>query len=180
MSEFLSGRHPWAEYRRKAGFTQLAVSERFGFTRHYVIRLEQSLFWHPPDSLVVKLAILYGVDLDEFEMSYYSYVDDRRASFKALHKPFEDAIDLPYLEVNHPLLSYRMSYGYSRMRLCKELCLHQDNIRDYELNLQRAAPEQLVVACEEMGWKIEPLEHAVSDWRINGNADKLKRARRKL
>lgn len=178
MEKFLSGRHPWAEYRRKAGFTQLQVADRLDVTRHYIIRLEQSLYWHPTDSLLARLAILYGVDLDEFEMSYYDYVRDRRKTFRVLHKPFEDALELPYLMVEHPLVRYRLSYGYSRVRLCKELCLHPDNIRDYEINEQRHIPEQLAVACEEMEWQVEPLEHAVSDWRRSGNADKLKRSRR--
>lgn len=178
MGRFLSGRHPWAEYRRKAGLTQLEVAEFLGVTRHYIIRLEQGLYWHPTDSLLVKLAIKYGVDFDEFEMAYYDYVRQRRELFKTTHKTFEEGLVLPYRLVMHPLVSWRQSYGYSRMRLCKELCLHYDNVSDYELNQQRNVPEQLAVACDEMGWLVEPLEHAVSDWRTNGYADKLRASRR--
>lgn len=122
--------------------------------------------------------MIYGVDLDEFEMSYYDFVKDKRRTFKALHKEFEEVFTFPYALRMHPLVYYRQMYNYSRVGLCKALCLHQDNVRDYELNLQRGVPEQLVYALEEMGWKVEPLEHAVSDWRTSGNADKLRASRR--
>ena len=63
--------HPWAKWRRAAGLTQAQVAERLNVTRHYIIRLEQSLFWHPPDSLMARLAALYQIELGTFEMGYY-------------------------------------------------------------------------------------------------------------
>lgn len=169
--------HPWAKYRRAVGLTQLDVADLLGVTRHYVIRLEQSLYWHPTDSLLARLSLKYGVDLDEFKMSYYDYVRSKRDLFKVTHVDFDSGLAEPYLDAKHPLVAYRESYGLSRMGLCKALCLHYDNISDYENNQQRHCPDQLVVACEEMDWDVEPLVQAVSEWRESGHADRLRRRR---
>jgi len=171
--------HPWAKYRQAAGFTQSAAADRVGVTRHMLIRLEQSLFWNPPDSLTVRLAMLYEIELSTFEEAYYQYVDDRREAFAKLHKPFEETFEFyqaygshGYSAKQHPLVFYRDRYEFTRMGLCKALCLHYDPITEYEQNKQRAIPDQLVDACEDMQWDWQPLAAAVADWRKLGYANK--------
>lgn len=167
-------KHPWARYRELAGFTQESAAASLGVTRHYVIRLEQSLFWHPPDSLLVKLGMLYGCDLDEFEMGYYNYVREQREVFAKTHKSFGEFFQSESYKVGrlHPLASYRRQYELSRMGLCKALCLHYDPISDYEHNKHRDVPEQLKNACDEMNWDWSYIATAVAKWRSLGYADK--------
>lgn len=164
--------HPWARYRSVAGFTQAEVAERLGVTRHYIIRLEQSLFWHPPDSLMVKLAGLYDIELGEFEMQYYNYVRKQREAFGREKVSFKEFFlgEAVFLKI-HPLVRYRAAWELSRMGLCKAICLHYDPISEYEMNKQRDVPEQLKEACEEMKWDWEPLAEAVAQWRRLGYAD---------
>ncbi len=145
--------HPWARYRRNMGLTQSSVADRVGVTRHYIIRLEQSLFWHPPDSLLVRLAILYDIELGEFEALFGS----------GLRSLVWD---------KHPLVIYRERHGLSRMGLCKGLCLHYDPVSEYEANKQRDIPAQLVEACDDIKWDYQPLVSAVAEWRISGRADR--------
>lgn len=167
--------HPWARYRRNAGFTQAEVADRMHVTRHYIIRLEQSLFWHPTDSLMVKLAMLYDVELGEFEESYYRFVRDTRETFAKTHSSFESLFGSglrPLVFNKHPLVIYRERHGLSRMGLCKGLCLHYDPISEYEANKQREIPAQLIEACEEIKWSYAPLVRAVAEWRISGRADR--------
>jgi transcriptional regulator with XRE-family HTH domain len=165
--------HPWGRYREQAGFTQSEVAELTGNTRHYIIRLEQGLFWHPPDSLLVRLAGLYKIDLATFEASYYEYVHETRLKFSKEYSPFALFFehDLDNVDRRHPLVTYREYYGLSRAGLCKGLCLHYGLISDYEANKQRDLPEQLQEACDEIKWGTTALVNAVAEWRKSGRAD---------
>ena len=166
--------HPWAKYRKSAGFTQAQAADRVGVTRHMIIRLEQSLFWHPPqDSVLVKLSTLYDIELGTFEMAYYQYVRDRREEYAKTHKDFDTILAKREFPKLHPLVEYRSFYELSRMGLCKAICLHYDPISEWEMNKQRSIPDQLKEACEEMQWSTELLEDEVSKWRRFGYADKL-------
>ncbi len=167
--------HPWARYRRNMGLTQSSVADRVGVTRHYIIRLEQSLFWHPSDSLLVRLSILYDIELGEFEESYYRYVRDTREEFARTHSSFEALFGSGLRSLvwdKHPLVIYRERHGLSRMGLCKGLCLHYDPVSEYEANKQRDIPAQLVEACDDIKWDYQPLVSAVAEWRISGRADR--------
>jgi transcriptional regulator with XRE-family HTH domain len=163
--------HPWAKYRRAAGFTQDSVADVLSVSRHYVIRLEQSLFTSPPKSISIKLSELYGIELGIFEASYYAFVRFKREEFAGKHGSFEKFFTDPYIFKKHPLEFYRDAYSLSRMGLCKGLCLHYDPISEYEKNKQREVPDQLKEACEEIGWDVKPLRRAVADWRTSGRAD---------
>jgi transcriptional regulator with XRE-family HTH domain len=166
--------HPWGRYREQAGFTQSEVAELTGNTRHYIIRLEQGLFWHPPDSLLVRLAGLYKIDLGTFEASYYEYVRETRSRFAKEYESFSGYFGIlprPYNKIEHPLVRYRLANNLSRAGLCKGLCLHYGLISDYEANKQRDLPEQLQEACDEIKWDTTALVNAVAEWRKSGRAD---------
>lgn len=174
--------HPWAKYRSNAGFTQSEVASYLSVSRHYVIRLEQSLFWRPPSEILIKLGELYGIELGAFEESYYSFVRLKREEFGGAHLAFEqvfsdwDMYDSEgYKGRKHPLVFYREAYELSRMGLCKGLCLHYDPISEWEMNKQRGIPDQLKEACEEIKWDWTPLATAVADWRRRGRADAINR-----
>lgn len=164
--------HPWGRYREIAGYTQEEVADLTGNTRHYIIRLEQSLFWHPPDSLLVKLAGLYKIDLSTFEESYYQYVRETRERFAKEYVTLERFCTTfyPSNDLRHPLEAYRGFVGLSRAGLCKGLCLHYGLVTDYEHNKQREIPEQLQEACDEIKWDTAPLISAVQDWRRSGRS----------
>lgn len=142
-----------------------------------MIRLEQSLFWHPPDHLTVKMSQLYEIELGIFEEGYYEFVRKQRDEFRKTHKSFASVFGMVELEDDiyrgrvHPIIHYRSQYELSRMGLCKALCLHYDPITEYEQNKQREVPEQLKEACNEMGWSWDAISDAVSLWRRLGYAD---------
>lgn len=167
------GQHPWAKFRRAAGFTQEEAADRIGVTRRYMIMLEQSLYWHPPDSTMIKLAGLYQIELGTFEMAYYEFVRTKREEFAKTHESFKkhyESKERVFSKI-HPLVEYRTFYELTRMGFCKALCLHYDPISEYEHNKQRHVPDQLKAAFEEINWDWTTLGDAVSQWRRLGYAD---------
>ncbi len=168
--------HPWARYRHSVGLTQEEVANKLYVTRHYVIRLEQSLYSDPDRLLVLKLAEMYGVEVGIFQEAYYQYVRDTREEFAKTHESFETYFRYgnPFPKL-HPLISYRRSYDLSRMGFCKGLCLHYNPMSNWEVNDQRHIPEQLIAACKEINWKTEPLDEMMRNWRHDGYADAIHR-----
>lgn len=171
--------HPWAKYRQAAGFTQAEIASRLNVSRHYLLRLERSLFSDPPRLTTVQLALWYGIELSTFEESYYQYVRTTREEFASNHvEPeiiFNDEGHYDnegyFLKV-HPLVAYRVYYDLSRMAFCTGLCLHYDTVTEFEKNKIRALPDQIKEAFAEINWSWIALGTAVADWRRRGNADK--------
>lgn len=132
-----------------------------------VIRLEQGLFNEPPPDLLVKIGFRLDANLEELLREYFQYIKDTRAIFREKHSSFKSILrTYDLLEDIHPLVYYREAESLSRIGLCKELCLHQDPIRDYENNQQRGLPAQLIAASEEIGWDYHCVEIAVKSWRV--------------
>ena len=161
-------RHPWALHRRSVGLTQESLADFLEVSRHMVIRLEQSLFPEPPPQLLNAISSLLEVSSSDLLNEYHSYATETRYSFRNEHRDFfsvlvnyrVDSLDMA------PLVYYREAEGLTRMGLCKGLCLHQDSVRDYELNLQRSLPAQLIEAADLLDWNYSQLEELTQKWRI--------------
>lgn len=159
--------HSWASYRVAAGYTQQSIADKIGVSRHMIVRLEQSLFPDPPRRFVDELGYWYDVPSSDMMKSYHSLVKDKRAQFKENYSSFSNILH-GYKGIANPLVYYREQQNLSRIGFCKRICVHPDPIRDYEINDQRGVPQQLIIACNEMGWDYAPLESAVTEWRISG------------
>lgn len=165
-------RHPWATRRERAGFTQDSVAGLLGVNRQTVIRLEQSLFHAPSVEVLVKLGEYYSVPIGDLIEEYNEYVQFQRGVFAGKYPNFSMLNN--YQGVEHPLVSYRLSLDLTRLAFCRELCLDYGPVSDYERNIQRGIPLELIRACSDMYWDYAPLESAVAEWRSSGRADAIK------
>jgi len=135
-----------------------------------VMRLEQGLLSNP--LYTEELATLYDSTPKVMKELYYDFIQRTRDSFKEKYPSFVTLNG--YRGIQHPLVHYRDNNNLSQVGFCKGLCLHPDPIRDYELNQQRGIPQQLIVACNDIAWNYGHLESAVTEWRIDGRADRLR------
>jgi len=133
-----------------------------------VIRLEQSLFPEPPPKLLNEISNWLEIPTAQLLAEYHAYVKETRLEFAELHSSFTKRLDnYPLISLDMaPLVYYREAEGLTRMGLCKGLCLHQDSVRDYELNLQKSLPAQLISACDLLGWNYAIIEDLTQLWRI--------------
>lgn len=136
----------------------------WGVSRHYIIRVEQALFAEPPPGSCERLGELFKVGPALLYSEYKSYQFNTREIFAKKHNNFDVLYN--YKEETHPLVFWREQEKLSQIGLAKGICLHQDSIRNYELNKQRHIAEELEVACEQMNWDLAPLIGAVAAWRI--------------
>lgn len=144
-----------------------------GVSRFYVINLEKALYDQPPGGILIELARLYKRSELELLEAYTGYVKEKRLEFKENYPSFKETFGfMTYPYAVHPLIRYREINGMSRAAFCKGLCLHPKTVEAYEKNKQRGIPEQLIVACNSIQWDYAPLESAVSEWRLNGYADR--------
>lgn len=156
--------HPWARIREDRCLTQLEVSSILNVTRQTVIRLEQSLFHSPSEVILKELSCLYEVSEQELIEEYNEYVQQTREKFGEKYPNFNMLHS--YNGNQHPLVYYREEVDLTRMGLCKGLCLDYGPVADFEYNKQRAIPEGLIVACQDIGWDYGILEKAVKRWRV--------------
>lgn len=166
--------HPWARRRTQLGLTQDAVAATLHVNRQTVIRLEQGLFHQPSEDVLVKLGILYATPIGDLIRGYNEYVMTQRGEFAGMYPDFRVLNN--YQGFEHPLISYRLSLGLSRLAFCRALCLDYGPVADYETNKQRGIPLELIRACSDMNWDYAPLESAVAEWRSSGRADAIKTA----
>lgn len=161
-------RHPWSFHRLRSGLTQERLADALGVSRYYIVRLEQGIYRRPSEELLTKLAAVFKINEGQLLAEYYKYQREVRIRFANEVDDFRRLAN--YTGTKHPLVAWREDYNLSRIGLCKELCLHQDSIRDYELQLQLGIPDQLVEACEQIGWSTEPLVNAVREWKLSGRS----------
>ena len=154
--------------RRDVNLTQQEVGNRLGIDRLSIIRYEQGMFGHLSDELVDSLSQLYRVDQDLLIMEYRGYQREQRLRFAAQYSNFNWL--QTYKGRKHPLIYYREYYKLSRNGLCKGLCLDYGPVSNYEMNKQRAIPESIKIACEDMHWDWTYLESAVLEWRASGRS----------
>lgn len=165
-------KHPWTSYRERAGYTQNHIASELNVSRSFIVKLEAALTNGTPNlKLMEQLSELYGVPVIELGTSYDKYIRDTRADFKTAHPSFKKVLGLDYKFSIHPLKYYRATLKLSQVGFCKGLCLHPGPVANYERNVQRGIPQDLIVASNEIGWDYAPLESAVTQWRINGYAD---------
>lgn len=168
-------KHPWVSYRERAGYTQNHIAAELKVSRGFITKLEAAITSGTPNfKLLEQLSELYGIPVIELGASWDKYIRDTRADFKARHHSFKDVLGLDYQGKQQPLKHYRTITRLSQVGLCKGLCLHPGPVANYERNAQRGIPHDLIVACNEIGWDYGPLESAVTQWRINGYADRDK------
>lgn len=156
--------HPWTSRRIAAGFTQEALADRLGITRHMVIRLEQALFAEPPPAILVQLIKLYDFPDENLTEEYHKYQRDSRLAFAKQFSNFTLLRD--YCGELHPLAYWRETQGLSNVGLAKGLCVHQGLLLDYEKNKVRRLPADFYFACNFIEWSTAPLTSAVAAWRI--------------
>lgn len=155
--------------RREVNLTQAEVGNLLSIERLSIIRYEQGMFGHLSDELLDSLSQIYKVDQDLLIMEYRGYQRESRLEFAAQHTNWREALR-GYEGYTHPLIYYREAYELSRNQLCKHLCLDYGPISKYEANVQRALPEALRIASEDMRWDYTGLESAVIEWRASGRS----------
>jgi transcriptional regulator with XRE-family HTH domain len=159
--------HTWASYRVNSGYTQQGIADKIGVSRHMIMRLEQGLFAEPPRRFLDLLGFYYDVPTSDLIKSYHALVKHKRETYSVEYRSFSDVLK-GYIGFTNPLVYYREVQNLSRIGFCKRMCLHPDPIRDYEINMQRGIPLQLINACNSIQWDYAPLESAVTEWRISG------------
>lgn len=160
--------HKWILYRRRTGLSQERLAELLDVSRHYVIRLEQGIYRRPSKETLAKLASILRVTEAQLLSDYFEFQREKRKEFAEKFENFNSLT--AYSGTKHPLVYWRETQGLSRIGLCKELCIHQDSLRDYELQLQTHIPEQLEEALNQINWPIETLVNAVREWKLSGRA----------
>lgn len=163
--------HPWARFRRSSNLTQQQVADALNIERLSVIRYEQGMFNHLSPELLQPLAALYNKPIGTMIHEYRAYQIAQREEFASTHNSWR-AVLRGYNGLVHPLIHYRETYELSRNGLCKALCLDYSPISEYESNRQRAIPEVLKTASEDMHWDYTGLESAVLEWRSSGRSSK--------
>lgn len=161
--------HPWAKFRRAVNLTQAELGSIIGVERLSIIRYEQGMFGHLSDELIDSISEIFKVDKDLLIMEYRGYQREHRLEFAATHSKWAITL-LGYQGLTHPLIYYRMAEGLSRNQLCKGLCLDYGPISAYEANKQRAVPEIIKIASDDVHWDWTYLEGAVSEWRSSGRS----------
>lgn len=161
--------HPWARFRRAANMTQQEVANHLNIDRLSVLRYEQGMFGHLSDELLSSLSQIFKQDETLLLMEYRGYQREQRQEFATTHLAWKYLLS-KYDGKLHPLVYYRNYYELSRNALCKGLCLDYGPVSNYERNVQRAIPDAIKIASEDIRWDYTGLESAVLEWRASGRS----------